>query len=242
MIPGTLLGIVALAACLVPGFLFVRVAERNDARIGRSALLEAAELTAVGAATTLVSSMIVLGLCQWIEIYDAERLATETRVYVVAHPFAILGPVTAVFLLSCGLASLAACTLFRSEPESFDPAGSGWGRVMFDDRPSKDHVVVLSVELNDGSRLAGLVKTFGMGDDPDRELSLVAPIAVQESDETRLREIDAEFVVVRERDIKRVTGKYLEGAPSASKSSRSPNRLGRRRDKADAANQLADER
>jgi hypothetical protein len=190
VIPGTLLGALFLAACLVPGFVFLRVIETRRARAERSALLEAVELTGVGAAASLVAVTIVLVVVREYDIVHTSELAADPGTYVLEHPLRGLGSLLASFALSCFLTWLSARGFFslrhklrsrraQSRPTRrvvFEPAGSTWARVFDEDRPSNDTDVIATLELTDGRLLAGRVRSYTAQLEDDRELALVRPL------------------------------------------------------------------
>lgn len=212
MIPGTLLGLAVLAACIVPGFVFISVAERRRTQIPRSSLVEATELLGIGAITSLVSVALVAGLARGIHLYDAKELADRPRLYALESPFRVLAPCAFVFLLSCAIAWIAARCLLRREARVFDPGGAVWTQLLHTKRPS-DKVVLAQVEMRDGTYVTGYVTSFSMGDGPDRELAINGPISVQRPGETTPTNVLADFVLFREGDIVRVLGGYHDSAP-----------------------------
>jgi hypothetical protein len=218
VIPGTLLGALFLASCLVPGFVFVRVAERRQAQTTRSAL-EAVELAGVGAATSLAAAMVVLGLtAQWWGILDSRALADDPGTYLLLHPFRGFGPLLATFALSCLLAWLAAQAVFIRHESVFEPGGSAWARVLWDDLPSSKHRVLLTVELKDGRRVIGVARSFTFEFADNRELALSRPLAVQLRADKPLIDSDDDFIVLRENEIESIAGRYV-GVSSASEKS-----------------------
>jgi hypothetical protein len=210
VIPGTLLGALFLAACLVPGFVFLRVAEHHRAQLARSALVEAVELAGVGAATSLLSVMLVLSLDRWWDFLDASALANEPGTYLLLHPVRGLGSMLASFALSCLFAWLAALAAFSRRESVFEPGGSAWARMFFENRPATKAEVLVTVELKDGRRLAGRVGSFSAELEDSRELALVAPLAASPNAATRLARTTGDFIIVREEQIGTITGVYVD--------------------------------
>jgi len=208
VIPGTLLGALFLTACLVPGFVFLRVAERRRAHLARSPAVELIELAAVGAAASLAAAAGVLLVARWTGIFDAAAFGDDPGRYVLEHPLRGLGPIAGTLAASTGLAALAARLLHKG-PAAFDPAGSAWGRTLWDDRPSDRHVVRLIVELRDGRRVHGYMRAFTADLEDSRELALAKPLAAQAGPGARLEELDDDFLVLREDQIASLTGTYV---------------------------------
>jgi hypothetical protein len=212
VIPGTLLGALFLAACLVPGFVFLRIGERRRARLTRSALLEAVELAGVGATASLVSVMAVLSLGRWWEFLDTSALADDPARYLLTQPLPGLGSLLGIIALSCALASLAALVVFVTRESVFEPSGSTWVRAFYEDRPPDKPTVMATIELTDGRLLAGPVRSFSAQLDENRELALGAPLAASAGAGEPLSPVGGDFIVVREKQIAAITGRYLDPA------------------------------
>ncbi|MEJ7784256.1 MAG: DUF6338 family protein [Solirubrobacteraceae bacterium] len=216
MIPGTLLGALFLAACLVPGFIFQRAAERRRPQFARSALVEAVELAGTGAASSLFAATVVLLLASTGAVFDANALADDPGRYVLLHPLRVLGPVLVIFGASCGLAWGAALVLFRNSPSAFDPAGTVWSRTLMEKLPSSTHLVVATVELKDRRRVIGVVSAFSSEADTDRELALVRPLAAQPAAGELVVATDDDFVLLRESQIVSIVGRYVDSATTSA--------------------------
>lgn len=208
MIPGTLLGALFLAACLVPGFIYLRVAEQHRARLSRSTLLEAVELAGIGAATSLVACTLVLMLTRWWGVVDAGALADDPGRYLLFHPVRVLGPTLAAFGLSWAIAWVVAQLMFAKSEPMVDPAATVWGRTFWDSRPSEQHVVVATVELKDRRRVAGQLSGFSIELEDSRELALARPIAASLPGQP-LVEVEDDFVILREEQIASIAGNYV---------------------------------
>jgi hypothetical protein len=216
VIPGTLLGALFLAACLVPGFVFLRVAEVRRGHLARSSLVEAVELAGVGAATSLIAAMVVLGIGRWWSVIKASSLARDPGTYLLLHPFRGLGSVLATFSLSCVLAWIAARAVFKSQESVFHPAGTSWAKVMWEDLPSASHRVLVTVELKDGRRVVGVVRSFTAELAANRELALTPPIGAQFAAGKELIQIDDDFILLREEQIVSIAGRYVPRPPARS--------------------------
>jgi hypothetical protein len=222
MIPGTLLGALFLAACLVPGFVFIRIGERRRARLARSSLVEAVELAGIGAATSLISVMAVLSLGRSWDVLDVAALAEDPGTYLLLHPVRGLGSILASFVLSSLLALAIALIVFAKRKSVFEPAGSTWGRVFFEDRPPAKPDVVVTVELIDGRRLAGRVGSFTAQLEESREIALIGPLAASPSATTPLTRMDGDFAVIREEHIATITGAYIDAKAVLAAAGREP--------------------
>lgn len=223
MIPGTLLGALFLAACLVPGFVFVRVAERRRAQPERSTVIEVVELAGVGAATSLAAAMVVLGVAAtWWGTLDSKAFADDPGTYVLLHPFRGLGPVLAMLTLSCLLAWLAALVVFARRESVFEPGGSVWAQVLWHDLPKPNHLPLLTVELKDGRRVIGVARSFTYEFTESRELALGSPLAVQLRADKPLINSDDAFIVLRENEISSIAG------PASRRAMRSAHFVGSR--------------
>jgi Family of unknown function (DUF6338) len=209
VIPGTLLGALFLAACLVPGFAFLRVAEKYRGALARSSLLEAVELAGVGAVTSLLAAMAVLGISRQIDLLNVSALAEDPGRYLLLHPFRGLGSALALFALSCGISYGAGRAMFARRESAFDPAGSTWGRVMLDGRPKDCPEVAINVELSDRRVVLGRVYTFSAELEDSRELALIGPLAISPSWDQPFEDLPGDFMLLREEQILTIRGNYI---------------------------------
>ncbi len=203
-----------MAACLVPGFVFLRVSEARNARPARSSLLEAVELAGIGAAASLISVTVVLAGARAWGILETTAFAAHPGTYLLQHPVRALGPALAVFHLSCLLAWFSALIAFAKQPRVFEPAGSTWARVFFKDRPPHATEVVVTVELRDGRRVAGRVHSYTAQLEDDRELALIGDLAAATGG-APLTRMDGDFLLVRESQIATITGRYFTPAANS---------------------------
>jgi hypothetical protein len=215
MIPGTLLGALFLAACLVPGFVFLLVAERRRAQKARSTLIEVVELAGVGAVTSLIAAMLVLGFGRTLGLIDNHALARDPGAYVLLHPFRGLGSLAILFTLSCLVALVAALLVFAKDARAFDPGGSAWSQVFLDDRPKEATGIAVTVELCDQRRIMGRVRTFSSELEDSREIALTGPFRVQATPGAAFDLFDGDFMLLREEHIVTITGNYIRPADSS---------------------------
>jgi hypothetical protein len=220
VIPGTLLGALFLAACLVPGFIFLRIAEQRSKQASRSTLLEAVELAGVGAAASLSAATItLLVVTRWLDAVDASALADDPGRYLLLHPARGLGPMLASFALSCVLAWAAAQMVFVRHQSVFHPGGTSWIQALWEDRPSAEHVVLVTIELTDGRRVIGLVRSFTTEFVDNREITLGPPIGAQANPAAQMVQLDDDFLILREDEIASIVGRYIprpEHAPATA--------------------------
>jgi hypothetical protein len=209
VIPGTLLGALFLAACLVPGFVFLRVGERRRARAPRSSLIEAVELAGVGAAASLVSVTVVLSVGRTHDFLDASALANDAGTYLLEHAVRGPGSLLVSFALSCALAWLAARIVFATRQSVFEPGGSTWGRVFLEDRPRSDDLIYATLELTDGRRLRGYLHSFTSELEDSRELALRGPLQASTGAADPLEDMGGDFILIREDQIATITGVYV---------------------------------
>jgi uncharacterized protein DUF6338 len=215
VIPGTLLGALFLAACLVPGYIFLQCAERRRASLSRSTLLEAVGLTGVGAATSLVAVTIVLALARWSGVFDPSALADDPGRYVLLHPIRVLGPMLVAFAGSCGLAWIAAQVAYAGDPSVFRPGTTAWNQVLWGERTSVDDQVVLTIELTDGRRVAGILRNFSVELEDNREIAIAKPAWQATADAPLVASENADFLILREERIASITGRYIAPKPAA---------------------------
>ena len=200
------------------------MSETRRARAPRSTLLEAVELTGVGAAASLVAVTIVLIVVRETNIVDTSALADDPGRYLLEHPLRGLGSLLASFALSCLLTWLGAHSFFglrrkiqsrraRSRPTRrvvFEPAGSTWENVFNEDRRDDDTDVVVTLELVDGRRLAGVVRSYTTQLEDNRELALAGPLCAAPNASAPLEPMGGQFLVVREDQIATITGVYVD--------------------------------
>lgn len=208
MIPSTILGLAFFAACLGPGYVFIRVAERREARPKRSDLLEAVEMVVVGSLTSLLCATIVLTAGARWNLVDTRALAESPGTYLLTAPVSGLGSLGALGILSYGLAWGVARFLARGKEAAFRPGGNSWEQVFWEDRPSARHVAIVTVELRDGRKVVGRLRSFTAESGDNRELALGWPIAVQATTSSHLVQTADAFLTVRERDILYISGRY----------------------------------
>jgi Family of unknown function (DUF6338) len=217
LIPNSLLALAIFLASIGPGFVHVRIAERRGPRGLRTPLTELAELAVVGSAATVAAAAIWLGIGELVHALEAGRLLTDTDAYFDDEPGAIVAFVLLSLATSYALAIGAATILYKGiqhgkPPKSFSENTTGWVQAMFSERPHENTVVLAVVELSDGKKVSGVVRGFTAESGENRELRLTAPIAITRAKDGLLEEADSlDFVLLRERDIRSIIGRYVPG-------------------------------
>jgi hypothetical protein len=204
MPPTTVAGIVFLVAALSPGLVLHRVLSRFLPRDSRSTVVELVELATVGALTTVVACVVVLGAGEVVPV-----LLSPAELYTRPAPWSVLLSATLALALSFGLAGLAGwwwLRKFARQPVRIRE-GSAWAGVLGakrDDKPA-----FLAVELTDGRLIEGVFRTVSVAEDPDRDaLALRRPILVTGPDGAPRTEVDEDFVLIPRSVVKVVHGTY----------------------------------
>ena len=207
MIPNTVFGLLALAASLGPGYAYIRIAERRNPRPARSALLELAELLAVGGSCTLVVLLAALPVAEETGRIDLPAFAADARHYTAEHPVPVLTVVIAILVASYGLAILAARISHRGVSASLRQH-SVWHELLRDQEAGKAYV---TAELRDGRSVAGPVAYYTVQDVPpeSREVVLIRPIQAKASPASEFKAVEDDRVVLRGSDIAVISVKYF---------------------------------
>jgi flagellar biogenesis protein FliO len=181
MLPDVPLAFWVLLA-LLPGWIFVRLAETRCERPDRSQLAELLELAAVGFSTTAVSAIAVASLSlikgfSW--VFNVAAWAHTRNQYLGDHLATALGSMALIIALSCALAfGLFVLVHRRRRPgdRSFNVGGTVWVAAL---TALNGRMSTVGVYLHDGSIIEGVLFccTAGTGDGP-REIALTAPIRV----------------------------------------------------------------
>jgi Family of unknown function (DUF6338) len=218
VVPTTLVGVLVFVASVGPGYVYVKVAERWRPYVERTALREAAEIIVTGSIATSVGVLVALMFGKLLSFLDVTALSNQTGQYVVRHPgHASLG-VLVVLVVSYGLAWLVAANMpgrgARVYPDS------AW-YAMLERRLPAEHAIVATVELRDGRRITGLVRSFTAEQTPvdDREITLgrseidsmkvLLPQAEQPTD------LGDDFIILRGGDIANLAARYVPLQPPA---------------------------
>jgi Family of unknown function (DUF6338) len=228
--PDTVLGLVVLLTSLGPGFVYMQVAERREARTPRSGLLEAVELILLGAAASTITVVAVSLVASVLTPLDVRALARQPDAYYHEHPLLVIGLGATALAAAYPVAWLVARLTFRSKPVTNAP-GSAWFRMLSSARPSTDHGVYATLELRDGRKIAGTIASFTLDEDnPNREIALWEPV-VQLPGQLRPARLGLtdRFLLIREADVLAISGQYYAAsAVGAAEPPRQRRKLGAR--------------
>jgi hypothetical protein len=167
-------GFLVLVVAAIPGYIYIRCAERRAPRQSRSGVLLAAELGFVGVLTTTVAALVLIEVARRTGWLDPGRLIATPRIYLAAEPERVTVGVLATLLLSFGLAWIASVAVHRGVPASLRPGFSVWHQVL---GRTRDSEVVATIELRDGRRFQGVVRAYDIEDDRERRgIALQYPI------------------------------------------------------------------
>jgi uncharacterized protein DUF6338 len=179
MLPAVPFAFLVLLA-LLPGWIFVRLAESKSERPGRSQLAELLELAAVGFSTIAISALIVAWLSiasHWFWLFNVEEWAHARHQYLGDHLGAALTSAALTIILSCLLAAGLFLAVYGRHPRdgNFSAGATVWVGTL---GPAPNGMQNwIGIKRHDGSLIEGLLFacTAGTGDGP-REVSLAAPI------------------------------------------------------------------
>jgi hypothetical protein len=174
-VPFTFLVLLAL----LPGWIFVRLAETKSEPAGRSQLAELLELAAVGFSTIAFSALIVAGLSisghySW--LFNVEAWAHTRNQYLGDHIGAVIASTALVIILSCILALLLFVVIHHKRlGGKYAAGGTVWVSALGTAPPGMQNWI--GIYRRDGSLVEGLFFscTAGTGEGA-REISLSAPI------------------------------------------------------------------
>lgn len=199
MIPDTLTGLVLFAVSLGPGYVYLRVAERRVPQAERSQLLQATELLVIGTLITTTVTMLVLAGAFAIDLVDPTTARREGLGYLLLHPLRGFATLGTIFVLSYGVAGLAAWLIHKDAPASQQP-GTVWRAVLGQDKGTHD--AIATVELRDGRTLQGQVASYTL-DAPgeSRELALRAPMRQRSAKGSTVEQVQDDFLILREEDV-----------------------------------------
>lgn len=190
---------------LLPGWIFIRLAERTGPRPERSQLAELLELTAVGLASLSVASLIVAtaSLGHNSGLFNVDAWARTRRGYLGNHLSAALLSVALALILSCLVAFLLWFIVHGRRPAQFRPGSSVWMDTLA--HPPNNMASWVGVHCKDGSIVEGLLHSFTAGaDDDTREISLKKPIRFT-SESGKANDTNLDFVVVQAAEIRMVS-------------------------------------
>jgi Family of unknown function (DUF6338) len=207
VIPNSVFGLLVVAASLGPGYLFVRIAELRTPRPARSALLEVAELVAVGGSCSAVALLVALLVARWTGKIDLHAFSKGGTEYTLTHPVPVFTLLLGVLAGSYLLAAIATLVFHRKAPASLR-AHSVWHELMRHQAAGRPFA---TVELRDGRVVAGPVAYYTVEQAPPdcRELALIRPIRARGDVSSAFVDVPDDRVVVRASDIVALSVKYF---------------------------------
>lgn len=175
----TLEGAASFIVFLAPGALWAWLAERRQAVVPRSPVMELGLIGLTSAAFSM-PVLVITGLLAW--LIDRDLSSLEAWLGPSGPSGEVVVAYTALLLLQLALALLLAWAVFRTCGHTLlGPLDvrriSGWASVFRYDRPDDTWSVAVEVLLNDRSVLRGMVQDYTPDHELiDRELVLAHPI------------------------------------------------------------------
>jgi len=215
VIPNSILGVALVAAALGPGYVYVRLVRKKKPRGSQSQVAELVEMLVIGALASVASAGVVLSLAKASGFLDVDALAKDFNSYLLTEPARSFTCLIAFYALAY-LAAWTVATLQHRGESDFRPDGSVWYQAFANGCPS-DSIPFLTVELNDGRWIAGAYKKATVERDENRELCLQRPLGTAEVGGAPMREErDEDFVLLREKEIRQIKGRYLKSFPTGN--------------------------
>lgn len=211
MIPGTFLGVVALAAALGPGYLYFQRAERHRTRPSQSQLGEFVEMVVVGGLMSLLAAGVILTAIDSTDWIATDELLEDPLAYLFAEPMCVFSAALAFYALAYGAAFTLASVVYRGSAAAIQPGVTGWAQAMWLNVPNKKETAVkVTVELKDGRRIAGGLGGFTPGSEGNREIVLVQPLKGTAKQGGQGQVMTDDFVVLHEDQIAIISGVYSQ--------------------------------
>ncbi|MCT2587963.1 hypothetical protein JT362_33105 [Actinophytocola sp. S1-96] len=196
-------------AALSPGLVYHRVIAQFLARDNRSTVVELVEMATAGAVTSVVASVVVLGLGEFIPpLVSLDELAWN-RSGDWPRPWSVVASALLVLFVSFGLAVLAGWMWVRRAGRlpTRIKQGSAWAGVLGAKRDGKP--AFLAVELDDGRLIEGVFRSVSVAEDPARDaLVLRPPILSSGPGDSPRTAVNEDFVFIPRSIIKAVHGSY----------------------------------
>ncbi len=208
MIPGTLLGLVALAAALGPGYLYMRRAELHHNRPVQSQLGELVEMVVIGGAASLLAAGLILGSASSFDFISTTSLHKDPGGYLLAEPWRCFAISACFYALAYAIAYAASRVVHRRTTPAIAPGATGWTQAMRTAVP-KGKAVAVRVELRDGRKLAGALAAFSSAVESNREIVLRRPIKATAGPGETTVDLSDDFVTLREEQISLLSGRYI---------------------------------
>jgi hypothetical protein len=175
MLPGAPVALLVLAA-LLPGWIFVRLAERRAPRPERSGLSELVELAAVGFSTVALSVLAAAGL-SWTRLpglFDVRAWAIYRGDYLGQHLGAALLSALLIVVISSILAVALFFQIYRRKPPGLRPGSTVWYDTL--GRPPSSEQPWVGVHRVDGSLIEGLLHSYSYSDEEATAIALRSPM------------------------------------------------------------------
>jgi Family of unknown function (DUF6338) len=214
-VPFTFLVLLAL----LPGWIFVRLAETKSEPADRSQLAELLELAAVGFSAIAISALIVAGLSinghySW--LFNVEAWAHTRNQYLGDHLGAAIASTALVIIISCILVVLLFAAIYHKRLGGKFAAGrTVWVSALGTAPPGMQNWI--GIYRRDGSLVEGLFFSCTAGAvDGAREISLTAPIRhTPVNGEATVQSIDR--IVIPDAEIASITVIHVPRPSSANK-------------------------
>jgi hypothetical protein len=168
-------------------------------------------MAVIGALLSSLAAMAAFAIARKSGLLDIEAFVRDVPKYLAQHPFRGFGTVLIGLVLSYGTAIGAAYLRHRSQEPVIHPGGTMWHKAFWLDRPSAGHDTVVTIELNDGPKVTGMLLGFTAEFEDNREIALAAPLAFQRSRNDPPQPLSDAFMVFRENDVAYVAGRYYKG-------------------------------
>jgi hypothetical protein len=175
MLPGAPIALFALAA-LLPGWIFVRLAERRAPRPERSGLAELVELAAVGFSTVAISVLAVASL-SWTRIpglFNVRLWAILRGDYLGRHIGSALLSAVLVATVSCALAIALFFAIYRFKSKGVRPGSTVWYDAL--GRTPAGKRAWVGIHRVDGSLVEGFLWSYSYTDEERSGIALQPPM------------------------------------------------------------------
>lgn len=163
-------------AALLPGWIFVRLAERRAPRPDRSGFAELVELAAVGFSAVALSALIVAGL-SWARIaglFNVSAWARTRGSYLGEHIGPALLSAALVAILSCIFSVGLFFVIYKFKSKGIHPESTVWYDVL--GRTPENKRAWVGVQRTDGSLVEGFLLSYSYTDEDSKDIGLQRPM------------------------------------------------------------------
>jgi hypothetical protein len=205
----TIVSLVILAVTAAPGRVFERRVDERSPRQFRSTFAEYVELIIIGATTTLFAVITVVLLGGLLGELDLGDLLNHPPDYVKEEPWRVAIGVVVAILLSFVIADVVPRWRYpksKSKDKSSYRQHTIWYDAFEKERPTEKSVSV-SIELQDGLQLSGVLVGFSPTEGDDRELML-RPVVMMRPGLEAVALPEDQFILLRENQVKFLLGEY----------------------------------